>query len=97
MDTKQKDSIEKSILLLPLIAAFLWMGFVVVANNSSEAAAKLSPSLLDSYINVLFGFIIIYAIVLTFLFIRMNKKMKSIELEHNIKKIESRIKKKSRK
>lgn len=74
---KRKSITEKSILLVPLLLAFLWMGFLVLDTQSPSPNMKLAPSRLDALVNALFIFIIIYALVLVIVFIRMNKQLKA--------------------
>jgi ATP/ADP translocase len=76
---KTKQITEKSILIVPLFLAFIWMGYLVLNMQSTETGLNLAPSRLDGLINSLFGFIIVYAVVLAFLFYRMNKEMKKSE------------------
>ena len=79
MDQKQKRSIETGIMMTPLLVAFLWMGFVVLDMQTATPGVKLAPARLDSLVNVLFVFIILYAVVLVFFFIKMGKKLKAVE------------------
>jgi cell division protein FtsW (lipid II flippase) len=78
MHPKTKDIAEKSVLLVPLLIAFLWMGFVVLDTQSAEPGVKMAPSRLNSLINVLFVFIVGYAAILSVMFYRMNKKLKEM-------------------
>jgi len=88
----KKEFLEKGILMVPLFLAFLWMGFLVFNVQSPETGMKLAPSKLDSLVNALFAFIIVYAIVLIALFFRMNKKVHS-ELDKKPKKAKPKNKK----
>ena len=72
----KKTIIEKSILMVPLFMAFLWMGFLVLNLQEAEPGMKLAPTRLDSLINALFAFIVLYAIVLVVVFVKMNKTIK---------------------
>ncbi len=71
----KKDTIEKSILMVPLFIAFIWMGFLVFNVGEPVEGQQMSPSRLDAFVNALFIFIVIYAIVLVVIFVRMNKKV----------------------
>ena len=73
---KKKNMIEKSILMVPLFTAFLWMGFLVLDVSQPDSTMKLAPSRLDGLINALFAFIVVYSVVLVILFLSMNKKIK---------------------
>ncbi|MBD3164270.1 hypothetical protein GF323_03655 [Candidatus Woesearchaeota archaeon] len=73
------QNIEKTILLVPLFIAFFWMAFLVLDTQSADIAMKLAPSRLDTLVNVLFLFIVLYAVVLIFLFIRMGMQLKKQE------------------
>ena len=74
--TPKKTLMEKSVLMVPLFLAFIWMGFLVVNVQAPEANMRLAPARLDSLVNALFAFIIIYAVVLVVVFFKMNKKTK---------------------
>ena len=65
---------EKAILMAPLVAAFLWMGFLVLSIGGPGAFTGFAPSRLDALINALFIFIIVYSVVLFLLFMKMNKQ-----------------------
>ncbi len=91
MGSDKKSNIEKTVLMSPLLIAFVWMSFVVMDSQSSEPGVQLAPTKLDGLVNALFLFIIVYAIVLGFVFYNMNKKEK--EKPHRGKKKTSSKKK----
>ena len=70
----KSKTIEKTILLVPLFIAFLWMGFVVLDAQSADPGLRLAPPRIDSLVNALFVFIIVYAIVLLAILWRMQKE-----------------------
>jgi uncharacterized membrane protein len=73
---KPKESLKKTIMLIPLIAAFAWMSSLIFnVERPLEGTEMMAPSAVNTLINVIFGFIIIYAVVLVFMFYRMNKKL----------------------
>ena len=74
--TPKKTFMEKSVLMVPLFLAFLWMGFLVLDVQSPDAGTRFAPSRLDTLVNALFAFIIIYSVVLVVVFFKMNKKVK---------------------
>ncbi|MCK5282954.1 MAG: hypothetical protein KAK00_06095 [Nanoarchaeota archaeon] len=76
METKRKLTIEKNILMVPLLLSFLWLGFLVLDVQNPDAGIKLSPTKLDSMVNALFAFIVVYALVLVIVFYKMNKSIK---------------------
>jgi len=79
MKTKKKEMIEKTILMVPLLVAFLGLANAVVFPGSTSG--NLAPGMLNNLVNVLFAFIIIYAIVLGYLFIKMNKEYKTLAVK----------------
>lgn len=81
----KKTIIEKSILMVPLMLAFVWMGFLVLNVEGPSEGMKLAPSRLDSLVNALFAFIVVYAVVLVVVFVKMNKAIKK-ELPKKVKK-----------
>ena len=74
----EKQTVEKGVLMVPLFAAFLWMGFLVLNVDNSTSGAQLSPTRLDTLINAIFVFIIIYAVLLVYMFFKM-KHPKTLE------------------
>jgi hypothetical protein len=84
MNPKTKDRVEKGILLIPLILAFLWMGVLVLNVQQPEVGARLAPSRLDALVTALFTFIILYAGLLFFIFYKMNKNLKGLDLENRV-------------
>ena len=74
----EKKTVEKGVLMVPLFDAFLWMGFLVLNVDNSTNGAQLSPTRLDSLVNVIFLFIIVYSILLVYMFVKM-KHPKTIE------------------
>lgn len=83
---KRKEITEKTVLILPLFLAFIWMGYLVIGVQNPGIGMKLAPSRLDNLINALFAFIIIYAIVLGFIFYKMKKSLKVAEKKKPAKK-----------
>ena len=83
---KRKEITEKTILMVPLFLAFIWLGFLVMNVQGPEAEMKLAPSRLDNLVNALFAFIIMYAIVLGVIFYKMNKSLKKAEKKKTVKK-----------
>ncbi len=73
---KPKQSAKKAIMLIPLIAAFAWMSSLIFnVERPLEGTEMMAPSAVNTMINIIFGFIIIYAVVLVVMFYRMNKKL----------------------
>lgn len=101
MDTaKREDIAEKSILLTPLVIAFLWMAFTVgnlVFAPQKIQNEKLSPLQVDGLVTALFIFIVGYSIILGFLFYKMNKKIQEIKASKPTKPESKQLKKPKRK
>ena len=72
----QKGFIETSLLMAPLLIAFFWMGYLTLSIQGPEIGTGLSPVKLDSLMNALLAFILLYSAILCGIFYHMKKSAK---------------------
>ena len=68
----QQTKITKSVLLsIPLVGAFVWFTSLVINVTNTRSGIALSPTRVNSLVNLLFLFIIIYGAFLFIMFYKM--------------------------
>ena len=75
----EQTKLTKSVLLsIPLVGAFVWFTSLVVNVTNTSSGIALSPTKVNSLVNMLFLFIIVYGAFLFIMFYKMYKVEKII-------------------
>jgi len=76
---KHAKTIEKGILLLPLVISVLYMGFIAIDVSQPVPGLRLAPSKLDNLMNALFVFTLIYSAIVFLMLYKMGRLVTQIE------------------
>ena len=68
-----KDSMKKTVMIAPLLLAFVWMSGLIFNTGMPVEGEMMAPSGMDTLITIIFSFIVLYAVALVVVFYKMNK------------------------